>query len=245
MNEMMIDVTGLRKCYGNFEAVKGIDLQIPRGELFCFLGPNGAGKTTTIKILCGLLHPDAGSIRIGGYDLRAEAHAVRTITGYIPDMPYLYDLLTVTEFIEFTGDLYGIPREELAPDMEDAIAFFGLEEHRQNLIKDLSHGMRQRLVYASTLIQRPQIMFVDEPFVGLDPRSIRSIKQLLRQKVEGGMTIFLTTHILALAEELADRIGIIDDGTILASGTLADIREAFSLQGSLEDIFLGLTEVDA
>lgn len=238
----MIVAENLVKRYGSFEAVRDVSIRVPRGELFCFLGPNGAGKTTTIKMLCGLLRPDAGSIRIGGIELARDPQSVRAITGYIPDMPYLYDLLTVVEFIEFTGDLYGIPRDQLRADMEESLAFFGLEDHRHCLIKDLSHGLRQRLVYASTLLQRPQVMFVDEPFVGLDPHSIRSIKELMRRKVEAGMTIFLTTHILALAETLADRIGIIDEGRILALGTLDEIREQTAVMGNLEDIFLGLTD---
>lgn len=238
----MIVAENLVKRYGSFEAVRDVSIRVPRGELFCFLGPNGAGKTTTIKMLCGLLRPDAGSIRIGGIELARDPQSVRAITGYIPDMPYLYDLLTVVEFIEFTGDLYGVPRDQLRADMEESLAFFGLEDHRHCLIKDLSHGLRQRLVYASTLLQRPQVMFVDEPFVGLDPHSIRSIKELMRRKVEAGMTIFLTTHILALAETLADRIGIIDEGRILALGTLDEIREQTAVMGNLEDIFLGLTD---
>ncbi len=239
----MIEAENLTKKYGDFEAVKGISFEIGAGELFCFLGPNGAGKTTTIKMMCGLLRPTSGSIRIGGVDLHDNPRAVRRMTGYIPDTPYLYDLLTVTEFIEFTGDLYEHPREILKGEMEEALEFFGLADHRHNLIKDLSHGLRQRLVYASTLLQKPRIMFVDEPFVGLDPHSIRSIKDLLRRKVEQeGMTIFLTTHILALAEELADRIGIIGAGEIVAIGTLAEIRSENELSGSLEEVFLGLTD---
>jgi len=238
----MIRIKDLEKSFGDVKAVRGITLEVGRGELFCFLGPNGAGKTTTIKMLCGLLRPDAGSIRIGGIDLKNDPLAVREITGYIPDTPYLYDLLSITEFIEFTGDIYNIPRSELVREMEEFLTFFGLQGHRNRLIKDLSHGLRQRLVYASTLLQHPKVMFVDEPFVGLDPHSIRSIKDLLRRKVEGGMTIFLTTHILALAETLADRIGIISDGKLTAVGSLAEISKQARISGSLEDVFLGLTE---
>lgn len=237
----MIQVEQLTKHFGAVEAVRGISFEVGAGELFCFLGPNGAGKTTSIKMMCGLLQPTRGMIRIGGIDLRQDPQAVRRMTGYIPDQPYLYDLLTVTEFVEFTGDLYGRPRRELRPEMEDVLAFFGLQDRRNHLIKNLSHGMRQRLVYASTLLQHPQVMFVDEPFVGLDPHSIRSIKELLRQKVAAGMTIFLTTHILALAEALADRIGIIADGKLVAVGNLAEIRGSTALEGDLEHIFLSLT----
>ena len=238
----MIEVDGLRKSYGAVEAVRGLSLEVKQGELFCFLGPNGAGKTTTIKMMCGLLRPDAGTIRIGGMDLRKDPLAVRRITGYIPDAPYLYDLLTVHEFLEFTGDLYGIGRAALGPEMEEWLEFFGLQAHRDSLIRDLSHGLRQRLVYASTLIQHPRVMFVDEPFVGLDPHSIRAIKDLLRRKVREGMTVFLTTHILALAETLADRIGILLQGQLAAVGTLGEISEQQRIRGSLEDVFLGMTE---
>lgn len=239
---IMIRIQDLTKSFGRIEAVRGITLDIPGGELFCFLGPNGAGKTTTIKMLCGLLRPDSGVIHIGGIDLVKDPHGVRRITGYIPDTPFLYDLLTVTEFVEFTGDLYRIPRRRLHEEMEEAFAFFGLDEHRKSLIKDLSHGLRQRLVYATTFLQHPQVLFVDEPFVGLDPHSIRSLKTLLRQKVEGGMTIFLTTHILALAEALADRIAIISEGRIVAVGSLKEITEQTRIEGNLEDVFLGITE---
>jgi ABC-2 type transport system ATP-binding protein len=238
----MIEIVDLRKMFGDFEAVKGISLTVGAGELFCFLGPNGAGKTTTIKMMCGLLRPTAGVIRIGGIDLHDNPRAVRQITGYIPDTPFLYDLLTVTEFLEFTADLYDLPHDQVRRDIAESLTFFGLNDHRHNLIKDLSHGLRQRLVYASTLLQQPRIMFVDEPFVGLDPHSIRAIKLLLREKAAGGMTIFLTTHILALAEALADRIGIIHEGRIAALGTLDEIRTQTAMDGDLEDIFLGLTD---
>jgi ABC-2 type transport system ATP-binding protein len=238
----MIEIVDLRKKFGDFEAVKGISLTVGAGELFCFLGPNGAGKTTTIKMMCGLLRPTAGIIRIGGIDLHDNPRAVRQITGYIPDTPFLYDLLTVTEFLEFTGDLYDLPHDQVRRDIGESLTFFGLNDHRHSLIKDLSHGLRQRLVYASTLLQQPRIMFVDEPFVGLDPHSIRAIKLLLRDKAAGGMTIFLTTHILALAEALADRIGIIHEGRIAALGTLDEIRTQTAMDGDLEDIFLGLTD---
>ena len=236
----MIEVRDLTKHYGPVEAVKGIDFTVARGELFCFLGPNGAGKTTTIKMLCGLLKPTRGTIRVKGLDLSRDGAAIRAFTGYIPDTPFLYDLLTVTEFLEFTGDLYGIDRQALHREADALIDLFGLAAQRHSLIKDLSHGMRQRLVYASTFVQRPEVLFVDEPFVGLDPHTIRLIRRLLREKTAAGMTIFLTTHILALAGELADRIGIISDGRIVACGTLAEIS-ATADETDLESVFLQLT----
>ena len=237
----MIELEHLSKNYGSVRAVRDLNLKISRGELFCFLGPNGAGKTTTIKMMCGLLHPSAGTIRIGGIDIREDPIAVRRMTGYIPDFPFLYDRLTATEFFEFTGDLYGVPREEVAREMDASFERFGLVEHRHTLIKDLSHGLRQRVIYAVTLLHKPRVLFVDEPFIGLDPFSIRMIKDLLKTKAREGMTIFLTTHILALIEDMADRIGIIVNGNLVALGTFEQLAAQCSIQGGrLEDVFFSL-----
>ncbi len=236
----MIKLEHLTRRFGHFEAVSDLNLEIPRGELFCFLGPNGAGKTTTIKMMCGLLRPTAGRITIAGHDLQSGMAAVRRITGYIPDFPFLYDRLTPDEFVEFTGDLYSLPRAQVRADRESLFELFDLIEYRDVLIKDLSHGLRQRVVYAATLLHRPEILFVDEPFIGLDPFSIRLIKNLLKQKTREGVTIFMTTHILALIEDLADRIGIIVHGRLSALGTLADLARTHAMDG-LEDIFLKLT----
>ena len=237
----MIELENVSKNFGPVQAVRDLTLRIPPGELFCFLGPNGAGKTTTIKMLCGLLRPTQGAIRIGGADIRADAVAARRITGYIPDFPFLYDRLTPTEFFEFTGDLYSVPRADVESEMEDSFERFGLVEYRHTLIKDLSHGLRQRLIYTVTLLHRPKVLFVDEPFVGLDPFSIRMIKDLLRAKAREGMTIFLTTHILALIEDMADRIGIIVNGRLVALGTLKELASKASVEGGrLEDVFFSL-----
>lgn len=237
----MIELEHLSKDYGSVHAVRDLNLNIARGELFCFLGPNGAGKTTTIKMMCGLLHPSAGRVRIGGVDIREDPIAVRRMTGYIPDFPFLYDRLTAAEFFEFTGDLYGVPREEVAREMDASFERFGLVEHRHVLIKDLSHGLRQRVIYAVTLLHKPRVLFVDEPFIGLDPFSIRMIKELLKTKAREGMTIFLTTHILALIEDMADRIGIIVNGDLVALGTVEQLAAQCSIQGGrLEDVFFSL-----
>ena len=238
----MIELEHVSKSFGSLEAVKDLSLSIPRGELFCFLGPNGAGKTTTIKMLCGLLRPTAGTIRIGGLDIQRDLAATRPLIGYIPDTPFLYERLTPTEFFQFIGDLYAIPRDRIQAEREAAFHLFGLDEHAHTLIKDLSHGFRQRVIYAATFLHQPQALFVDEPFVGLDPFSIRLIRDLLRQKTRAGMTIFFTTHILALAEHLADRIGIITDGRLVALGTLDELKNQSAVQGPLEDIFLTLTQ---
>lgn len=238
----MIELQGVSKWYGEFRAVHNLDLTIGKGELFCFLGPNGAGKTTTIKMLCGLLHPSGGEIRLGGLDLHRNAVAIRQMTGYIPDTPYLYERLTCVEFFEFVGELYALPRDYVRKELNASIELFGLGEHRSSLIKDLSHGLRQRLVYASALLPDPKILFVDEPFIGLDPHSIRLIKELMREKTSQGMTVLLTTHILALAEDLADRIGIMSRGELAALGTLEEIQAQSCTEGRLEDVFMKVTE---
>ncbi len=236
----MIEIVKLTKRYGDMTAVEDLSLVVPRGELFCFLGPNGAGKTTTIKILTGLLRPTAGCVRVGGLDLQKDPVAAKGLIGYIPDMPYLYDRLTSSEFYEFSGELYSVPEATIAAEREKAFQLFGLQEHATALVKDLSHGLRQRLIYAATLLHNPEVLFIDEPLIGLDPYSIRLIKDLLRHKARGGMTIFLTTHILALAEDIADRIGVIVRGRLTALGTL---NELLTRNGgrNLEEMFLKLT----
>lgn len=239
----MIELEHVSKNFGSLEAVKDVSLSVPKGELFCFLGPNGAGKTTTIKMMCGLLRPTSGSIRLGGADVQKDPVEARRLVGYIPDFPFLYDRLTATEFFEFTGDLYGVSRERVHEELEDTFERFGLKEYRSALIKDLSHGLRQRLIYAVTLLHRPGILFVDEPFVGLDPFSIRLIKDLLRSKAREGMTVFLTTHILALVGDMADRIGILVNGQLVAVGTLKElVSQSAAKEGDLEDVFFRLAK---
>ena len=239
----MIELRQLRKDYGSVEAVRGLDLSVPRGEVFCFLGPNGAGKTTTIKMMTGLIRPTSGTVEIGGINVQSSPTEAKRLMGYIPDMPFLYERLTTEEFFSFTGDLYEVPREKIESGLERYFGLFGLMEHRDVLIKELSHGMRQRVIYASTLLHEPQVLFVDEPLVGLDPYTIRLIKDLLVTGARGGMTVFLTTHILALAEDIADRIGIIYEGQLLALGTLEQLKHEYG-DRSLEAIFLDLTHAD-
>ena len=237
----MIEIQHISKKFGDFEAVHNLNLQIPKGELFCFLGPNGAGKTTTIKMLCGLIRPTQGRIRLQGIDTFEYPLAARRIIGYVPDQPFIYERLTAREFYEFTGELYRIPYERVSERYTEAFDLFGLFDYQDVLVKDLSHGLRQRLTYASTLLHDPEIMFVDEPFVGLDPYSIRLITDLLKMRARQGMTIFLTTHILALAEGMADRIGIINKGKLVAIGTLDEIAAQHKGKDRLESVFLSLT----
>jgi ABC-2 type transport system ATP-binding protein len=237
----MITITNLNKHFGAVQAVKDLSLSIPAGELFCFLGPNGAGKTTTIKMLTGLLRPDSGTIKIGEFNIQTHPVEAKRIMGYIPDMPFLYEKLTPVEFLKFVAGLYNLTRPDLTDHIEASLRQFDLQGARNALIGELSHGMRQRLLYISTFIHNPKVILIDEPLIGLDPHSIRMIKDLLRAKVRDGMTILLTTHILALAEDIADRIGIISGGKLIALGKLNELQTQSGSNGTLEDIFLKLT----
>ena len=237
----MISIRKLQKHYGKVHAVDGLSLEIPKGELFCFLGPNGAGKTTTIKILTGLVKADAGDALVNDIDVTVDPLAAKAVMGYIPDMPYIYERLTVTEFTDFVAELYGIDKKQRRERSRTLFEIFGLVPHQSKLVRELSHGLRQRLIYTATLIHDPEVLFIDEPLIGLDPATIRTIKDLLRQRARNGTTIFLTTHILALAEDIADRIGIINHGQLQALGTPQELCEQTS-QSTLEDAFLLLTE---
>jgi len=237
----MIDIQHLYRRFGHVEAVSDLTLLVPKGEIFCFLGPNGAGKTTTLKILTGLLRPSSGTASIAGMDVQKEPLKVKRLIGYIPDMPFMYDRLTATEFLQFTGDLYSLPRDRVISEGERLLSLFDLLDYRASLVKDLSHGMRQRLIYCATFLHEPQVLFIDEPLIGLDPYSIRLIKDLLKTKARAGMTIFLTTHILSLAEDVADRIGIILNGKLVALGSLSSLLQKNPGIGRLEDVFLKLT----
>ena len=237
----MINIQNLNKHFGAVQAVRDLSLSIPAGELFCFLGPNGAGKTTTIKMLTGLLRPDSGSVKIDEFDIQTQPVEAKRIMGYIPDMPFLYEKLTPVEFLKFVAGLYNINRPDLDAHIEASLCQFDLQGARNALIGELSHGMRQRLLYIATFIHNPKVILIDEPLIGLDPHSIRMIKDLLRAKVREGMTILLTTHILALAEDIADRIGIISGGKLIALGKLSELRAQSGSNGTLEEIFLKLT----
>ncbi|MGL6074216.1 MAG: ABC transporter ATP-binding protein [Fimbriiglobus sp.] len=239
---MMIDIRNATKRYGDKVAVKDLNLQVPAGELFAFLGPNGAGKTTTIKMLCGLLFPTEGSVAVGGYDMRNQGDLARPLVSYVPDQPFLYEKLTGREFLKFTCELYRMEPTHAADRMAHVIELFHLDAFVDDLTERYSHGMRQRTVFAAALVHEPKLLIADEPTVGLDPKSIRELKVLLRKLAESGMTVFLSTHTLDIAQELADRIGIIDHGRLLGLGTLADLRTQAAMDGSLEDLFLKITE---
>ena len=238
----MIQIDNVTKRYGPKLAVQDLTLHVPAGELFAFLGPNGAGKTTTIKMLCGLLFPTTGSVRIGGFDVRADGDHARALVSYVPDQPFLYEKLTGRELLQFTADLYAMPPARAADKIEEVIGLFHLDEFVDDLTERYSHGMRQRTVFAAALVHEPKLLIADEPTVGLDPKSIRELKTLLRKLAADGMTIFLSTHTLDIAQELADRIGILDRGKLLGCGTLTDLRKQANADGSLEDLFMKITE---
>ena len=238
----MIDIANVTKRYGPKVAVQDLSLHVPAGELFAFLGPNGAGKTTTIKMLCGLLFPTTGTVAVGGFDLARQGDPARALVAYVPDQPFLYEKLTGREFLQFTADLYALPPDRARDKIAEVIDLFHLDEFVDDLTERYSHGMRQRTVFAAALVHEPKLLIADEPTVGLDPKSIRELKTLLRKLAAGGMTIFLSTHTLDIAEELADRIGIIDRGRLIGCGTMADLRRQASRDGSLEDLFMAITE---
>src|SRR5215212_11288672 len=227
----MIDIRSVTKSYGPKVAVQDLTLHVPAGELFAFLGPNGAGKTTTLKMLCGLLFPSEGSVRVGGFDLRTSGDEARALVSYVPDQPFLYEKLTGREFLQFTADLYAMPPAKVAAKIAEVIELFHLDEFVDDLTERYSHGMRQRTVFAAALVHEPKLLIADEPTVGLDPKSIRELKTLLRQLASGGMTVFLSTHTLDIAQELADRIGIIDHGRLIGCGSLADLRKQAAMDG--------------
>jgi ABC-2 type transport system ATP-binding protein len=238
----MIELNEVSKTYGTKLAVDRLTLAVDRGELFAFLGPNGAGKTTTLKLLCGLLFPTAGTIRVGGFDLQCDGDKARQLISFVPDQPYLYEKLTGREFLQFIADMYGLARDHGRRRIGAMIELFDLDDFVDDLTERYSHGMRQRTVFAAALLHEPRVLIVDEPTVGLDPRSIRLLKDLLRQEVRSGTTVFLSTHSLDIAQELADRIGIVERGRLVSCGDLAALRKQAALDGNLEEVFLKITE---
>jgi len=239
----MIEISNLSMRYGDLLALDGLDLVIPRGELFAFLGPNAAGKTTTIKLLTGLIEPTSGSARICGHDIQKEPLEAKRRTGYIPDVAEFYDKLTPVEFMAFIAELFEVPREAAKSRTPELMERFSLVPYARQRIESLSHGTRQRLAFASAFLHEPEVVIVDEPMVGLDPKNARVVKEELKARSREGVTVFLSTHLLHVAEELADRVGIIQRGRLLALGTVEEIRaQAGGAAGeSLEELFLELT----
>jgi len=238
----MLILNNLTKRYGKRVVVDHLSLQVKQGQLYAFLGPNGAGKTTTIKMICGLLGPDAGTITINGFDTQKTPLKAKLAFGYIPDQPFVYDRLTPREFLRFIGGLYGLEPRQCDERSEYWLDQFELLPFQDELIGSFSHGMRQKIVFTAAFLHHPPVLIVDEPMVGLDPRGAVILKKLLRQRCEAGLTAFVSTHSLDVAEQIADRIGIIDQGRLVAEGTMAELRDKTRHGGTrLEHIFLELT----
>lgn len=236
-----LEIVELVKKFGAKTAVDSVDFSISSGEIFGFLGPNGAGKTTTIKMIVGLLKPTAGTVRVGGYDVQTQGLQAKSICGYVPDTPNLYPKLSGRELLRFVGNLYGLSNEQVLRRMEELLRLFDLSEAGDDSIDSYSHGMQQKIALAAALVHDPKVLVLDEPTVGLDPKSARLIKDILRQMAERGAAVFLSTHILEIAERMCDRIGIINQGKVIAVGTMDELRMMGSGETSLEDIFLNLT----
>ncbi len=238
----MIEFQGLSKVYGSFNAVKPLTLTVRRGEVFGFLGPNGAGKTTTIRMMMGILVPSGGRVLIDGLDCQAEPAEVKRRVGYLPDTPVFYDYLRGREILQFVAEMHGLPRAEAAERSSRLLAEFGLTEAGEDYAVNYSLGMKKRLGLACALIHDPSVLILDEPINGLDPRASRDVQERLLAAAARGVTIFVSTHLLDMAEKLCDRVGIIHRGELVATGTLDEIRANASASGSLEDVFLKITE---
>ena len=242
MPDALIETRGLVKRYGDKLAVNNVSFDVLSGEVFGFLGPNGAGKTTTIKMIVGLLQPTSGAVRMAGHDVQSEPLAAKAASGYVPDTPNLYAKLSGRELLRFVGDLYGLDRGRAARRIDELLRMFDLAEAADDTIDSYSHGMQQKTSLAAALMHDPRVLVLDEPTVGLDPRSARLIKDILRHLADRGASVMLSTHILEIAERMCDRVGIIDRGELIAVGTMDELRARdASGEASLEDIFLSLT----
>jgi ABC-2 type transport system ATP-binding protein len=238
----MIELENVSKTYGSFKAVNDLSLCVPQGSIFAFLGMNGAGKTTTIKMLTGILTPTSGSVRLGGFDLKTNALDAKKVLGYVPDRPHVYTKLTGREFLYFMCDLYKVAAKQAERRIDEVLEEYSLTQWQDALIESYSHGMKQRIALCGALVHDPQILIVDEPMVGLDPHGAKALKNAFRRYARSGMTVFLSTHSLNVAEELADNMAIIHKGSLIATGSLSDIRNtAGAAAEDLEDIFLELT----
>ncbi len=240
-NHTLIEAQNLKKSYGDKVAVDAISFGVYAGEIFGFLGPNGAGKTTTIKMIVGLLQPTSGTVKVAGYDVQTQPILAKATSGYVPDTPNLYPKLSAKDLLRFVGDLYEMDRQQVERRIDEFLKLFDLTGAANDTIDSYSHGMQQKTALAAALIHDPQVLVLDEPTSGLDPRSARQIKNILRQMAERGTAVFLSTHILEIAERMCDRIGIINEGELVAVGTMDELRLLGKGDSSLEDIFLELT----
>ena len=238
----MIKLSQLTKRYGTFTAVDRLDLEVPAGQLFGFLGPNGAGKTTTLRMIAGILKPTAGTVEIGGVLLERYPRSAKMKMGYIPDRPYVYDKLTGAEFMRFVAALYGQEGPVIEKRIDELLEIFDLGAWKDELTESYSHGMRQKLIISSAMVHRPEVIVVDEPMVGLDPKSARTLKDLFREFCGRGGTVLMSTHTLEIAEGMCDIIGIIQGGRLVAHGTMDELRQQHAAgDASLEELFLKLT----
>ncbi len=237
----MIELTHLVKHFGDLVAVNDVSLTVRRGEFFAMLGPNAAGKTTTIKVIAGLMKPTSGAALVAGFDVQTHPLDARRRLAYVPDFPFLYDKLTPWEFFRFTGQLFQMDEAGIQKAARELVARFNLEPYLSKPIEGLSHGTRQRVAIVSALLHDPEVFVIDEPMVGLDPQHARIVKDVLKERSLRGMTVFVSTHQLSVAEEMADRIGIIHQGRLIAVGTLDELRRQSGSDGALEKCFLVLT----
>lgn len=239
----MIEITNLTRTFGSLAAVSELTLRIEPGELFGFLGPNGAGKTTTIRMLVGLLRPTSGTTRVAGYDVQQQPMQAKRAIGYVPQAPLLYEKLTGREYLRFIGGLYGLEDDESDKRIERLLSLIDLSDKADAVIKGYSGGMRQKLSVCSALLHEPRVLVLDEPLSGLDPYSARRIKDVMRELCNQGATVFMSTHILEIAERVCDRIGILHQGRLIACGTMSELRATLqsSAKTTLEDLFLQLT----
>jgi ABC-2 type transport system ATP-binding protein len=239
----MIEIEDLTMNYGELRALDGLNLTIKPGELFAFLGPNGAGKTTAMKLLTGLMKPDSGRVKLCGHDVQLESMQAKSLLGYVPDVAVFYEKLTPLEFMEFIAELFEMDLDHATTQTDALFTKFALHEYARQRIENLSHGTRQRLAIASALLHDPKVFVIDEPMVGLDPIHARTVKREIKERSQAGTTVLMSTHLLNIAEELADRIGIIHHGKLIALGTLEELRRDHEKRGQrLEDIFLSMVE---
>ncbi len=240
----MIEITNLSKSYnkGTVKAVDDLNLSVNNGEIFGFLGPNGAGKTTTIKMMVGLLKPDSGTVTINGNSITENPLAVKRTISFVPDSPEVYEKLTGIEYLNFMGDAYSVPAEVRRERLTYLLDLFSLSDAVGDLIQSYSHGMRQKIVLIGAMLHEPDLFILDEPMVGLDPRSSNNLKNYMREHCDAGKTVFFSTHVLEVAEKLCDRIGIINNGRLIACGNMEELKTMAANRENLENIFLELTE---
>lgn len=240
----MLEIENLSKTYsgGDKRAVDDISFKVQKGEVFGFLGPNGAGKTTTIKMIVGLLKPDLGRVRINGIDMWEKPLEAKTLISYVPDQPVIYDKLTGVQFLNFVADMHGVDSEIRLENFEKYSSLFNIDKDLNSLIEGYSHGMRQKLLLTAALTHDPELLILDEPLVGLDPQSAYNLKELMKERCARGKSVFFSTHVLEVAENICDRIGIISQGEIISIGTVEELKSEMKSEDSLEKIFLELTK---